>query len=147
MALVAVSGGAGLPAVTLAIGIGRTAGAARFVRGEVLRFRGGVAWSAARSTGSSLPRILLRHILPLIAPPLLVQTVFGMAQAILLESGLSFLGVGLQPPLPSWGMVLAEGRATLETAWWPILFPSLALALTLGALAWAADRGTPGHQA
>jgi peptide/nickel transport system permease protein len=146
MALVAVSGGAGLPAVTLAIGIGRTAGAARFVRGEVLRFRGGVAWSAARSTGSSLPRILLRHILPLIAPPLLVQTVFGMAQAILLESGLSFLGVGLQPPLPSWGMVLAEGRATLETAWWPILFPSLALALTLGALAWAADRGTPGHQ-
>ncbi|HZM70370.1 MAG TPA: ABC transporter permease [Candidatus Cryosericum sp.] len=142
MALVAVSGGAGLPAVTLAIGIGRTAGAARFVRGEVLRFRGGVAWSAARSTGSSLPGILLRHILPLIAPPLLVQTVFGMAQAILLESGLSFLGVGLQPPIPSWGMVLAEGRATLEAAWWPILFPSLALALTLGSLAWAAERGT-----
>lgn len=146
LALVAVSGGAGLPAVTLAIGIGRTAGSARFVRGEVLRFRGGVAWSAARSTGSSLPGILLRHILPLIAPPLLVQTVFGVAQAILLESGLSFLGVGLQPPIPSWGMVLAEGRATLETAWWPILFPSLALALTLGALAWAADKGTPERQ-
>lgn len=142
LALVAVSGGAGLRSVVVAVGLGRTASAARFVRSEVLRFRGGVAWSAARSTGASPARIALRHVLPAMAAPLLVQAVFGMGQAILLESGLSFLGVGVQPPTPSWGMLLAESRVSLETAWWPVLFPSLALALSLGSLAWAADRAS-----
>jgi peptide/nickel transport system permease protein len=142
MALVAISGGAGLVPVVIAIGVGRTGGAARFVRGEILRFRGGAAWHAARSTGSTLPRIARRHILPLMAAPLLVQSIFGVAQSIVMESGLSFLGVGVQPPVPSWGMILAEGRGALEAAWWPILFPSLALAATLGSLAWAAERAT-----
>ena len=68
-----------------------------------------------------------------------MQKAFGVAQAILLESGLSFLGLGVPAPVPSWGNILAEGRATLDVAWWPILIPTLGLSVVLGLLL-ACDR-------
>ena len=140
LALVTIGGGAGLLPIVLAIGVARAAGAARFVRGEVLRFKGGPLWSAGRAAGATLPRLALTHLLPLVGEPLAVQATFGVAYAILLESGLSFLGVGVQPPTPSWGMILAEGRPTLQIAWWPIVFPVLALALTLAVLGYVGER-------
>jgi peptide/nickel transport system permease protein len=142
LALVTVAGGSGLMPIVVAIGLGRAASAARFVRGEIQRRRGAGLWIAARASGAGLPRLALRHLLPLAYGPLLVQAAFGVAQAILLESSLSFLGLGIQPPAASWGMILAEGRATLEVAWWPIVFPSVAIAMTLAGLEWAGSRAT-----
>lgn len=142
LALVTVSGGSGLVPIVMAIGLSRAASAARFVRGEVQRRSGAGLWVAARASGAGLPRLALRHLLPLAAAPLVVQAAFGVAQAILLESSLSFLGLGVQPPTASWGIILAEGRASLEIAWWPIVFPSLAIMMTLAGLEWAGARAT-----
>ena len=142
LALVTVAGGSGLTPMVTAIGLGRAASAARFIRGEVQRRRGAGLWVAARASGAGLPRLAFRHLLPLAMAPLLVQAVFGVAQAILLESSLSFLGLGVQPPAASWGLILAEGRTTLEVAWWPIVFPSLAIMVTLAGLEWAGSRAT-----
>jgi peptide/nickel transport system permease protein len=142
LALVTVAGGAGLMPIMVAVGLGRAASTARFVRGEVQRRRGAGLWIAARASGAGLPRLALRHLLPLAAGPLVVQAAFGVAQAILLESSLSFLGLGIQPPAASWGMILAEGRATIEVAWWPILFPSVAIAATLAGLEWVGSLAT-----
>ena len=113
---------------------------ARYVRGEILRHRGGDVWVSARAAGAGGGRLVLRHLLPLLAGPLLVMTSFGIAGAILLESGLSFLGFGVDPPTPSWGSILAESRATLDAAWWPVVFPAAALVLLLAALCAAAER-------
>jgi peptide/nickel transport system permease protein len=143
LALLAAGRG-GIGTLILAVGLARAAAAARFVRGEVLRWKEGPVFLAARSAGGSLPWVAVRHLIPMSAEPLAVQATFGVAYAILLEATLSFLGVGVQPPTPSWGMVLAEGRATIETAWWPILFPAAALALTLLALGVAAHAADPG---
>src|SRR6185436_3042989 len=115
-------------------GVGRTAAASRFARAEVLRWRGTGLWLAARASGSGRARAAVHHLLPLAAENLSVQMAFGVAQAILLESGLSFLGLGVPAPVPSWGNILAEGRATLDVAWWPILIPTLALSVVLGLL-------------
>jgi len=139
MAFVAAAGHAGLLPMVAGIALSRWTGMARYVRGEVLRRRGGELWAAARSTGASLPRAALRHLLPLLAPPILVMSAFGVAHAIILESGLSFLGLGVEPPAPSWGSILAEARGSLDAAWWPVLFPSVALMVVLAALCLAAD--------
>jgi peptide/nickel transport system permease protein len=144
LALVTVSGGSGLLPIIAAIGVSRASSAARFMRGEIQRWRGAGLWVAARASGATLPRLAIRHILPLAAGPLVVQATFGVAQAILLESSLSFLGLGVQPPTPSWGMILAEGRLSVEVAWWPVVLPAAALALTLGFLGWAGDRAHGG---
>lgn len=142
LALVTVAGGSGLMPIVTAIGLSRSASAARFIRGEVQRRRGAGLWVAARASGAGLPRLAFRHLLPLAIAPLVVQAVFGVAQAILLESSLSFLGLGVQPPESSWGMIVAEGRTTLEVAWWPIVFPCVAIMLTLAGLEWAGSRAT-----
>lgn len=142
LALVTVAGGSGLVPIVVAIGLSRAASTARFIRGEVQRRSGAGLWVAARASGAGLPRLALRHLLPLAAAPLVVQAAFGVAQAILLESSLSFLGLGVQPPAASWGIILAEGRASLEIAWWPIVFPSLAIMTTLAGLEWAGARAT-----
>ena len=138
MALVAVRGG-GVGSIIVAIGVGRTASAARFARAEVLRWRSTGVWLAARASGSSRSRAALHHLLPLAADHLSIQAAFGVAQAILLEGGLSFLGLGVPAPYPSWGSILAEGRSTLEVAWWPVLIPTLGLAAVLAWLIRAAD--------
>lgn len=139
LAMVAVRGG-GLGSMILAIGLGRTAAAARFARTEILRWRGTGIWMAARASGSTRTRAALRHLLPLAAGHLSVQAAFGVAHAMLLEGGLSFLGLGVPAPLPSWGNILAEGRASLEVAWWPVLIPTLGLATVLAVLLRAGDQ-------
>ena len=146
LAFISAAGQGGLAPIIAAIALSRATGMARYVRGEILRRRGGDLWAAARATGASLPRVALRHLLPLFARPLAVLATFGVAHAILLESGLSFLGLGVEPPTPSWGAILAEARATLDTAWWPVLFPSIALVAVLGALSLAGERGGEGDR-
>jgi peptide/nickel transport system permease protein len=141
LALVTAAGGSGLAPLVTAIGLSRAAAAARFIRGEVHRWRGAGHFIAARAAGATLPRLATRHLFPLVAGPLAVQAVFGVAHAILLESSLSFLGLGVQPPTPSWGMILAEGRGTMEVAWWLVVFPAAALALTLATLSQAPHGG------
>lgn len=103
----------------------------RLTRGEFLRLRNSEYIIAARAMGAGLPRILFRHILPNALAPILVPITFGIASAILTESGLSLLGIGAPPDTPSWGQLLNRGRENFETHWWLVLFPGLAIFLTV----------------
>ncbi|MCC6162424.1 MAG: ABC transporter permease [Acidobacteria bacterium] len=108
-------------------------GYARLVRGQVLKAREFEYVQAARSLGASAPRILLRHVLPSAYPAVLVQATLGMAGAIVAEASLSFLGLGVQPPTPSWGAMLDAGRSHLLDAPHLTIVPGLAIAcLVLG---------------
>ena len=104
-------------------------GYARLVRGQVLKAREFEYVQAARSLGASAPRILARHVLPFAYPAVLVQATLGMAGAIVAEASLSFLGLGVQPPTPSWGAMLDAGRSHLLDAPHLTVFPGLAIAL------------------
>jgi peptide/nickel transport system permease protein len=104
---------------------------ARIVRGQVLAVREREFVQSARAIGASAPRIILRHILPNVLTPAVVVATLELARVIVLEAGLSFLGLGVQPPWPSWGRMLAEGRTYISSAWWIITFPGLALMLTV----------------
>jgi peptide/nickel transport system permease protein len=105
---------------------------ARTVRGSVLSVREKEYVSAARALGGSNLRIMLQHVLPNSFAPLLIVATVQMATMIILESGLSFFGLGTQPPIPSWGGMLAEGRDyLLAGAWWLATFPGLAISLTV----------------
>jgi peptide/nickel transport system permease protein len=117
--------------IMIVIGLTSWMGAARLVRAEALSLREREFVQAAKLAGAGTTRILLRHILPNAAAPLLVSATLGVAGAILTESGLSFLGIGVQYPLPSWGNILIEGKETLGVAWWLSLFPGLAILLTV----------------
>jgi peptide/nickel transport system permease protein len=119
--------------VILAIGLTTWPGDARFARAEILKARNLDYTRAARAAGASTPRILVRHLLPVAAPPLLVSAAFGVAWAILAEAALSFLGIGLPPPMASWGGILSVAPAYIDEAWWIALFPGLALFLTVTA--------------
>jgi peptide/nickel transport system permease protein len=103
----------------------------RVVRGPVLVERGKEYVEAARVIGASSPRVLLRHVFPNVLSPLIVQATITLSQAILVEAYLSFLGLGTQPPFPSWGTMLQEGRSFLETSPWMSIFPGLAIMLTV----------------
>lgn len=104
-------------------------GYARLVRGQVLKAKEYEYVHSARSLGASAPRILLRHVLPAAYPAVLVQATLGMAGAIVAEASLSFLGLGVQPPTPSWGAMLDAGRGHLMDAPHLTVFPGLAIAL------------------
>lgn len=104
-------------------------GYARLVRGQVLKAREFEYVLAARSLGASAPRVLVRHVLPFAYPAVLVQATLGMAGAIVAEASLSFLGLGVQPPTPSWGAMLDAGRSHLLDAPHLTIFPGLAIAL------------------
>ena len=104
-------------------------GYARLVRGQVLKAREFEYVQAARSLGASAPRVLVRHVLPSAYPAVLVQATLGMAGAIVAEASLSFLGLGVQPPTPSWGAMLDAGRSHLLDAPHLTIFPGLAIAL------------------
>jgi peptide/nickel transport system permease protein len=86
--------------------------------------------SAAKVMGASPVRIALRHVLPMVAPTLMTIATVEFAYVMLAESGLSFLGIGIQPPEVSWGLMVAQGRNYLGTAWWLAFFPGLAIMLT-----------------
>lgn len=109
------------------IGLTSWMGMARLVRAETLSLRERDYVYAARVAGAGIPRVLLLHILPNAVPPVLVAATLGVAGAILTESSLSFLGLGVQPPDPSWGNMLMDGKETLEIAPWLSIFPGLAI--------------------
>ncbi len=113
------------------IGLTSWMGVARLVRAEFLSLKERDYVVAARSLGASDTRIIFRHILPNSLAPVLVALTLGVAGAILTESGLSFLGLGVQPPLASWGNILNQGKANIEIAWWLSLFPGLAILVTV----------------
>lgn len=117
--------------IMIIIGLTSWMGVARLVRAEALTLKHRDFVLAARLAGSGSARILATHILPNAAAPVLVSATLGVAGAILIESSLSFLGLGVQPPMPSWGNMLMEGKEVLEIAPWLSLFPGLAILLTV----------------
>jgi peptide/nickel transport system permease protein len=128
IALVAVLGPS-LTNVVFALSIIGWVGYARLVRGQALRARELEFVQAARACGASSARIVLRHVLPTAFPSVIVQATLGMASVIIAEASLSFLGLGVQPPTPSWGTMLDAGRAHLFDAPHLTIFPGLAIAL------------------
>jgi peptide/nickel transport system permease protein len=104
---------------------------ARLIRAEFISIKEREFVLAARAIGAKDNRIMLRHILPNGLSPILVSATMGVGAAILIESGLSFLGLGVQPPTPSWGSLLASGKDNIEIAWWLSAFPGLAILLTV----------------
>lgn len=121
--------GSGVRNVIIAIAIAEIPRMARIVRSSVLVIREQPYVEAARASGTRTPRLLLQHILPNVAAPVIVQATYVFASAMIVESVLSFLGAGTPPTIPSWGNMLAEGRAFMQRAPWMIAFPGVALAL------------------
>ena len=113
---------------------------ARVVRAEVLSLRTREFVVACRSLGGSNARIIVRHLLPNVAPSLVVLAALEIGRMMLLESALSFLGLGIRPPYPSWGSMLADGRAYVASAWWLATCPGLAVSFTVLSLNIVADR-------
>jgi peptide/nickel transport system permease protein len=126
--------------VVLVIGVGGWVHFARVVRSEVLSLREREFVEGARATGAGDGRILARHLLPNVAPTVIVLATTTLAYAIVAESSLSFLGVGIPPSIPSWGAMLADGRQYVDTAWWLATFPGLAILLTALAATLLGDR-------
>lgn len=117
--------------IMIIIGLTSWMGPARLVRAEILSLKEREFVQMARAIGASNSRIILRHLIPNAIGPVLVNATLGIAGAILLESGLSFLGLGVQPPMPSWGNILIESKSTLGVAWWITVFPGLAILITI----------------
>jgi peptide/nickel transport system permease protein len=123
--------GPGLINVMIAVGLVYWGGYARVVRGQILTLREWDFVTAARAMGAPASRIIMRHMLPNVIAPVIVMSSLMMGDAILIEATLSFLGMGARPPVPSWGSILADGRAHLALAPWVMLFPGLAIMLTV----------------
>jgi peptide/nickel transport system permease protein len=121
--------GASVPNLVIALALSGWVSYARLVRAQVLALHNREFVQAARSLGASDLRLILRHILPNALQPLLVQSAIGMATAILAESTLSFLGLGIQPPTPTWGAMLNDARSHLFESPYLVFFPAMALAL------------------
>ncbi|MDX8401653.1 MAG: ABC transporter permease, partial [Mariprofundaceae bacterium] len=117
--------------IMIVIGLTSWMGVARLVRAEFLSLRRREFVLAAESLGAGPVRLMLTYLLPNAMAPVLVSAVLGVAGAVLLESGLSFLGLGVQPPDPSWGNILTEGKDNIQLAWWLSLFPGLAILITV----------------
>ena len=120
-----------LTTTMLVIGLTSWMSTARLVRGEFLRTRSLDFVLAARSMGASTARIALRHLLPASVAVIIVQATLWLSFAILLESSLSFLGLGVQPPTPSWGGMLADGRVDMQRTWWETVYPGMAIFITV----------------
>ena len=117
--------------IMIVIGFTSWMGVGRLVRGQFLSLKQRDYVSAAKTMGMRDFRIIVRHILPNALSPVYVAAILGIAGAILIETALSFLGLGVQPPTPSWGNILTEGKDNLEIAWWLTLFPGLAILITV----------------
>ncbi|HKJ05353.1 MAG TPA: ABC transporter permease [Geopsychrobacteraceae bacterium] len=117
--------------IMIVIGMTSWMGVSRLIRAEFLTLRERDFVQAARALGASDFRLIFRHILPNALSPVLVSATLGVAGAILTESALSFLGIGVQPPTPSWGNMLITGKQTLGSAWWLSVFPGLAILITV----------------
>ena len=123
--------GPGLTTAIIAIGVVYTPIFARVARASTLSVREESYVRAARGMGARPLEIIVRHVLPNVAAPLIVQTSLSLAFAILSEAALSFLGLGVQPPEPSWGRMLFDARGYLDQAWWMAVFPGLAVFVTV----------------
>ncbi len=130
LAVVAVLGPS-LRNIIFVLGMTSWVSYARVVRAEVLSLRTREFVAAARALGGGGPRIVFRHLLPNVLTPVIVIATLEVARMVILESALSFLGLGVQPPTPTWGGMLADGRAYLSTAWWLATFPGLSIMLTV----------------
>lgn len=117
--------------IMIVIGVTSWMGVTRLVRAEFLSIRERDFVTAAIAQGAGDLRVIFMHILPNAMAPVLVAATLGVASAVLVESGLSFLGLGVQPPDPSWGNMLTEGKDNIEIAWWLSLFPGLAILITV----------------
>jgi peptide/nickel transport system permease protein len=131
--------GEGLLLTVIAIGAVSWPGTARLLRAEFLRLRTLEFVDASRVSGASAFRIVTRHLFPNAAAPLIVQASLLIAESILIESGLSYLGLGVQPPTPSWGNMLFEGRRFIDVAWWISTWPGVAIFLMVISLNLAGD--------
>ncbi|HKI60509.1 MAG TPA: ABC transporter permease [Mariprofundaceae bacterium] len=117
--------------IMIVIGLTSWMGVTRLVRAEFLSLREREFILAARSLGVSSFQLIWRYLLPNAIGPILVSAVLGVAGAVLVESGLSFLGLGVQPPDPSWGNMLTEGKDNIQIAWWLSVYPGLAILITV----------------
>ncbi len=122
--------GPSFPTLIVVIGLSGWVSYARILRAQVLVLRSREFVDAIHALGGSVPRVVLRHILPNVLSSLVVIATLELARAIVLEATLSFLGLGIQPPTPSWGGMIQEGREYLDSAWWISTFPGLVLMLT-----------------
>jgi peptide/nickel transport system permease protein len=132
--VVAASLGAGLGNLIVVLTIVSWVTYARVVRGETLVQREQEFVEAARALGASNLRIILTHLLPNVLTPVIVIATFEFSRMIISEAALSFLGLGVQPSVPSWGSMLADGRQYLATAWWVATFPGLGITVTVLAI-------------
>jgi len=128
-----------ISSLVLVLGLTGWFGISRIVRAEVLALRGREWAVAARALGASAPRVLFRHVLPNVASPVIVATALGVGSVILLEAGLSFLGLGVQPPNASWGSIMQDGADQIRALWWLSVFPGLAIVTTVMAINAVAD--------
>ncbi|HEY3327358.1 MAG TPA: ABC transporter permease [Novimethylophilus sp.] len=117
--------------IMIVIGLTSWMGVTRLVRAEFLSLREREYVLSAQTLGAKNRRLIFRHLLPNSLTPIIVSFVLGVASAVLVESGLSFLGLGVQPPQASWGNILTDGKEYIEFAWWLSLFPGLAILLTV----------------
>ena len=132
--LFAVLFGPGLSVVIVVLALAMWARFARLIRGEVLSLKEREFVSLAKVAGGSSRRIIIRHIFPNVVNPLVVLATLQLSWVIILEAGLSFLGAGIPPPTPSWGLMVAEGRGYIQDGWWLSVFPGLAIVLLVLAL-------------
>lgn len=123
--------GPSLRNIIVVVGVSGWVVYARIVRGEVLSLREREFVLAARAVGSPSARVIVRHLVPNAFTPWLVIATLDMARVIIVESALSFLGLGIPPPTPTWGGMLADGRVYMSTAWWLATFPGLAILVTV----------------
>ena len=131
---VVVALGSGIVNVMIAVGVATIPGYARLVRGTVLSAKENVYVEAARVMGCPSTRIMFRHILPNVIAPVIVLSTLRFGIAILSAAGLSFLGLGAQPPTPEWGLMVSMGRTYLGKAWWMSTFPGLAITVAVIAI-------------
>ncbi len=131
--------GAGLINIFIAIGLTGWVGIARQTRAQVLAIREKEFVDGARALGAGFFRLLARHVLPNALTPIVVAVTFGIPEAIFTEAALSFIGVGINPPTPSWGQMVGEGQQYLRSAWHLCVFPSIAIAVTMLAFTFFGD--------
>jgi peptide/nickel transport system permease protein len=132
--VVALWRGVSLPVLVVLLGLTGWFGVSRLVRAQVLALGEREFVTAARALGASGRRVLLRHILPNALTPVIVAATLGVGNAIAIEAGLSYLGLGVQQPLASWGNIIQDGADQVAVHWWISLFPGLAIVLTMMAL-------------
>jgi peptide/nickel transport system permease protein len=132
--------GPSMTTILVALGLTSWTTEARFIRGEFLKVREMEFAQAARASGARDARIIFRHLLPNALAPVLVAASFGVANAILFESALSFLGLGVAVPMASWGSILSIAEEFIDYAWWLVIFPGLAIFTTVAAFNIIGDR-------